>query len=861
MSNTWPAMSSCIRPACDFCGIVRLFHQHVVRYAARHKVLALINVVSIALGISVFLSIEITNRSATRSFAAGVDVVAGRADLEARGAIDDALWPVLKRVPGCSAATPLVEGLVVLPQFPGEYLHVLGIDSFTNQEFQTLPVRQSPDRAFDADRWFADSRAIAVTQLFAQKHQLKQGDNLQVQVGEKFVSLNVAFLLDAGDADSHFAAMDIGWAQELLGMPGKLSAVLFRVVDPTNPQPEIQKIRSIVPADIVVEPPKQRSARVAQMLAGFQLNLTALSLVSLLVGMFLIYNTITASVVRRRNEIGILRSLGASRTRVRWLFLGEACLYGIAGSVVGCIAAIFLSNYLVRIVSETVTNLYVLTSIERFYLPIWEVPAVVGLGILTTLISAWIPANEGAKLTPLRALNLGTLIERSQQPGSIWLIYSALSLLAASLTGVWALARNHYAGFFSAFFTLAGFCLLAPLLVRWLGFFATKLFARIWLLRLAAQNLVRSAYRNAVTVAALASAIGMLVSVSIMIFSFRTTVNRWVDRRLAADVYISPVANEIIGFQEFIATRLIDFLRSQPEVEFLDSYRDMEITLRGEPAYLGIVSGTERSRPEFVGGNSAAKFRELFQTDTAIASEPLARRFNLREGDLITLSTRVGKQRFRLAGIFYDYTRDSGLLLMQRANFEKYWKDSRVNSLALYLRPGSSVDQLIERIQREYPGAEAYTIRSNQNLRTLVAEIFDQTFRVTYLLRFIALGVAVIGIMLNLTVLAKERERELGMLRALGLSGRQIAWLILDESILIAGIAVPLGLAGGSALAYVLTEVINKAFFGWTVPLIFPIGELAQNAIWLLLVAIPGGLVPAIRASRTSIIEAIRVDG
>ncbi|MGA8659844.1 MAG: FtsX-like permease family protein [Chthoniobacterales bacterium] len=840
---------------------MKLFYQHVVRYVTRHKLLALINVVSIALGISVFLSIEIINRSATRSFAAGVDLVAGRADLEARGAMDDALWPKLKRIPGCSAATPLVEGLVTLPQFPGEYLHVLGIDPLTNQEFQTLRVRQGPDRAFDADHWFADSHAVAVTELFAQKHRLKQGDRLEVRVGEKNVSLNLAFLLNAGDADSHFAAMDIGWAQELFGMPGKLSAVLFRVDDPTDPQPEIDKIRSIVPADVVVEPPKQRSTQVAKMLAGFQLNLTALSLVSLLVGIFLIYNTITASVVRRRNEIGILRSLGASRTRVRWLFLGEACLYGICGSVAGCIGAIFLSNYLVGIVSETVTNLYVLTSIERFYLPMWEVPGVVGLGILTTLTGAWIPASQGAKLTPLRALNLGTLIESSQRPGSIWLLCSALSLIAASLSGVWALAGNHFAGFFSAFFTLTGFCLLAPLLVRWLGFFATRLFARIWILRLAAQNLVRSAYRNAVTVAALASAIGMLISVSIMIFSFRTTINRWVDRRLAADVYISPTANEIVGFQEFIATGLIDFVRSQPEVDFVDSYRDIEITIRGEQASLGVVSGMERTRPKFVGGNSTLKFKEFVQADTAIASEPLARRFNLKEGDLLTLAAPAGERSFRLVGIFYDYTRDSGLLLIQRANFEKYWKDSRVNSLALYLRPGSPVDQIIQRIQREYPGAEAYTIRSNQNLRKLVAQIFDQTFTVTYLLRFMAVGVAVIGTMLNLTVLAKEREREIGMLRALGLSGRQIALLILGESVLIAGIAVLLGLAAGGALAYVLTEVINKAFFGWTVPLIFPFAELATNAMLLLPVALLGGLLPAIRACRTPIIETIRVDG
>src|SRR3984893_13101002 len=182
--------------------------------------------------------------------------------------------------------------------------------------------------------------------------------------------------------------MDIGWAQELLGMQGKLTCVLFRIRDPGNPGPVGERIRRLAPADAVVQEPQQRSNQVEKRLAGFQLNLTALSMVSLLVGAFLIYNTVTASVVRRRSEIGILRALGASRQRIRCLFLGEAALYGALGGIVGCAGGVLLANLLVRVVSKTVTNLYVLVSIEHFYLPEWQLPCVFLLGVEAALLGA-----------------------------------------------------------------------------------------------------------------------------------------------------------------------------------------------------------------------------------------------------------------------------------------------------------------------------------------------------------------------------------------------------------------------------------------------------------------------------------------
>jgi putative ABC transport system permease protein len=402
--------------------------------------------------------------------------------------------------------------------------------------------------------------------------------------------------------------------------------------------------------------------------------------------------------------------------------------------------------------------------------------------------------------------------------------------------------------------------LLAPWVTFWFGRAIGGIFGGLHLIHLAAQNLVRSLFRNAVTIAALASAAAMLVSVSVMIFSFRSAVDRWINRRLVADLFITPTQNEIAGFQSFVSSDLIRFLQGLPQIEAFDTYRDYQIDLAGNPVALGVVEGSGRNRPQFVGGADATKIQKWHKPDTVIVSEPLARRFRLREGRELMLPTPAGKKRFTIEGIFYDYTRDSGLLLMQRSTFQKYWHDPRVHSIAVYLRNGIAPQEAVAKIRSGYPNSVAYAIHSNRGLKDAVERIFDQTFAVTYLLRGIAMFVAVIGITLNLTVLVKERQRELAVMRSLGASIGQIVGLILTEALLLGALAVTIGIAAGCVLAFVLTEVINKTFFGWTVPLQIPWEQLGLVPLLLVPIAMLAGLAPAIHGGRIAIVDAVRFE-
>jgi len=839
---------------------VRFFVEHVVRYALRHKVLAAINILSIALGVAVYLAIQIANRSATSAFRASVDVVAGRANLETGGVMDDALFPALQKVDGVAAATPVVEGLVTLADHPGEYLRILGIDPLTNGTFENSKI-DAPDReSSKGDAWFSDPAAVAVTSQFAEAHHLSRGDALRIKVNGREARLVLRYILRQRDGESQFAFMDLGWAQELLQLQGKLTKVLFRVNDPANPGPVRDQIQRLLPPDVLVQAPEERSRQVEQMLAGFQLNLTALSMVSLLVGVFLIYNTVTASVVRRRSELGILRTLGASRQRIRFLFLGEAALYGVLGSTFGCAGGVLLANWLVHVVSKTVTNLYILVNIEHLYLPVWQIPWVFLLGVVAAILGAVVPANDGANLPPLRALNLGSLIERSQKPRLIWILLSGASLLLAFLTAQYALNGHRPAGFLCALLTMGGFCCLGPHVTHWCGICTGRIFKTVFLLQLASQNFVRASYRHAITVAALASALAMLISISIMIYSFRKTIDRWVDRRLVADLFIAPAANETIGFENFVPEELIQAVKSQPEVEMIDTYRGLTVLVNREPISLGVVVGTKRNIPEYVGGRNAEKYEAFRKQDAVTISEPLSRRLRLKEGDPVPIATPTGIRTFQVAGVFYDYTRDSGVMLMQRSTFEQYWHDSRVNSVALYLRPGTRAEAVADSIRRNYAKAQDYRFSLNRDLRHAVFELFDQTFAITHVLRVIAVFVAVVGIVLNLAVLVDERKREIGMLRAMGVTRSQVRGLIIAESQLIGIASLSVGLVGGWALSLVLTEVINKAFFGWSIPLRIPWEQLLFTPIWLLPIAAFASLLPARRATNANIIESIRMD-
>jgi putative ABC transport system permease protein len=848
----------------------RLFFWHVVRHLRRHPLLALLNVLSVALGIAVYLAIQIANHSANRSFAAGIDLVAGKSHLEIRGDVDETLWPRVAVQSGIKAVTGIVEGVITFPDWPGEYLRVIGVDLFSGEPFRTFEVGAG-GKGPPLEQWMGGSGALALTAQFARQHGLKVGDELRVFVNSELRKVTVAVLLDGGDAPGaaqpRFAVMDIGWAQELFGKQGRLSSLQLLLEKPADAAVVAERLNSILPPGLRAEPPRQRSFQIQNMLSAFQLNLTALSMVSLLVGVFLIYNTISASVARRRVEIGILRAIGTTRWEVRSLFLGEAAVLGACGLAIGSVGGVLLAQLLTGTVAKTVSSLYVLLSIDRSWLSPWQFVTAATFGFGAVLIGAWRPADEAARIDPVSALSLGAHAEVAVARAPRWgwcgvgaLVIAVVSAIVALQVGppVWS--------FVAAFFILIGFALFSPATTWRCGSLAGQIqgVGSVW--RLAADHLRQSIHRNAVTVAALAAAIAMMIGLTVMIFSFRDSVDAWINRGIVADLFIAPASNETIGLEAAVPPAAIAWLKARSEISGVDTFREMECTFTfqnqqppvRQSARLAVIEGEYRRNLTFVGGDADRKMARVMAGHCVAVTEPFARKFHVREGDRLSMQTPRGPAEFEIAGVYSDYTRDQGVILMERSNFAAWWNDPTVQSLAVYLRAGAAWETLADAFRAQFSREGEFVIYSNGALRSRILTIFDQTFAVTYILRTVAILVAITGIFLSVTTLVAEREREIGVLRAIGASRGQVQGLLMTEAGMIGAVAAFLGVVSGLVLALALTWVVNPAFFGWTITLQVPWGSVLATPLWIIPAALVAAWYPAWRASQNPIATAVR---
>jgi putative ABC transport system permease protein len=838
----------------------------------RHRMLTALNVLGIALGVTVFMSVQIVNHSALQSFRASVDVVAGRANLVATGdglKFDEELFFRIAQHPDIEVATPVVEEVALIEGQPGEYLHVLGVDVFTHSPLRTYQIRPPNDRPAQAGLlgFVSDPHVIGVTETLAKRLGWHAHDKIRLRTSQGIQEFRIGYLLkfdeDAAGADEHLAVMDIASAQQAFGLGGKLNRVDAVVRDGVAPASVAQQLRQTAPGNVTIAPPDRRGTQIERMIGAFQLNLTALSLVSLLVGMFLVYNTVMASVVRRRAEIGLLRALGLSQTQVQALFLGEAVLMGLIGLALGISLGFLLAQQLVGIVSRTITSLYILLSIREVLVTPLAVAAAFVLAVATVLAGAWFPSQEAARVAPVEALNVGHLRQKSRLRTRLWLVVGlAFGFVSAGLGwGARVGALPAWCSFGSALFCLLGFAFAVP----WTSqFLVTWLRPTALLPKLAAQNFGSSLHRNAVTLASLVTALAMVVGTTIMIFSFRSTVETWMNRSVIADLFVAPAANLIVGPRETLRPEVVEIASSLPEVKAYDLYREMRPTFRGRTikvAAFRFPVNASYNRLEFLNGSDgSAILRQAAALGHVAISEVFSRRFGLSAGDTIELGTPDGTHVFPIAGVFIDYTTEAGLVIMDIETYRKTWKDSAVNSIALHAHPGVDSDDLQKKLRLLLAPLGEHLIYSNERLRIEVFRIFDQTFAVTYILQSIGIIVSGLGIFLSLLILVSERTREIGILRAIGASQVQVQALVICEAAYLGLLGSIIGLAAGLALAVILSFVINVAFFGWTIRWATPWAFLFAMPLWVLTASIIAAWWPAWQASRINPAEAVKME-
>lgn len=853
--------------------VVRLLVLNVLR----HPLPGLFNLAGVALGVAVFLAVSLANRSATDAFHATIDIVAGKANLEVRddsGGLDEGYFHAIADHPEVAAASPIVEGYATLPDHPGEYLHLLGIDVFSNAPLQTGGFNQQLISNPDLTPWIANPRQVILPAPLASKLGIASGDTLTAMVNSQAVELTLAGTYatenETRSSASQIALMDIGWAQEMLGRAGKLTSVQVLLKNTSDTAASSERIHAQLdlPASALVTTPASRSATVEKMAQGFQLNLNALAMVSSLAGAFIIFNTISASVVRRKREIGTLRAIGSSTTQIRWLFLGEGLLYGILGTAMGLWIGDWLAGLLVGDVASTISSRYMLSKVSDVSKDWLTYAPAAAVGIGSAFLAAWSPAQRAVKMDPAALLVPGRQQDLPRTGIRAWLITGIVLLALAVIFAWWALQPTGPAVLALAAclcLQLGAACLSPWLIQLWTRAIAKLTTKRLPLVSLANNDLAQSSGTVAVAVSASAVTLAMLVGLGVMVHSFRTTVSDWVGGTLKEDIYIAPAENEVLGTRAFLPNEAVTQLRDLPGITTFATYRETAVVPRErtsspvtltavDPAIVETLAIKSRSNNELPIAQQFANFSD--DAGAAIITEPMSLKTGYQLGEMLTIPTPSGDKPLRIIAIVTDYSDERGRFYIPADAFSQWWQDDRINSVGISFEPDKipSPDALITQLS----ATGEFAIYTNAKLRGRVMQIFDQTFAITNILRVIAIIVAVLGIILSLTVLVLERSREIATLRAVGGSKPQIIAIYSLVAVAMAMIFTLLGISCGFLLAMMLTEVVNPAFFGWTIPIRVDWLDIAFIPLWTILVAALAGVFPAFHATSRPVSESLR---
>ncbi|MCC7010113.1 MAG: ABC transporter permease [Acidobacteria bacterium] len=845
---------------------MRLFRWFILRRLVHERLRSATAVLGIALGIGVVVAIQLTNASSLRGFQAALDTVSGRASLEIVGTgvgLDETRLAEIAWLREFGDVAPLVEGELVIRQEgrAAETLRVLGVDALRDRAFRDYALVDAGvepgDRLLDR---LLDPHAAILTARFAASRGLSIGSTVTVLAGDRQVPLVVRGLLeDEGPAralDGRFVLMDIAAAQLALDEIGRLDRVEVRLADGIGVDAAEQAIAARLPAGMLVERPAQRGREVEQMLAAFHLNLTALSYVALVVGLFLVYNTISVAVLSRRDEIGILRALGVGRWTVRALFLAEAAALAAAGTAAGIAIGRLLADATVALTATTVSTLYVATAAAPPALDARILLLAVLTGVPLSLVAAAVPANEAARVPPIAAIR-GEEVGGTSARMSIRGVAPGLALIGAGgwLATLGPVNGLPLFGYASALAIIFGASLLVPSLLHVAAGalerpIRRRLGVEAWL---ALTNVAASVRRLSISVAALAVSLSMMVAIAVMIGSFRETVVYWVEQTLRADLFVSPGSTGRPGVDATLSSDVVERIVSSPGVAAADRYRITDVPYDGVRVRVGggdfgvlLAHGSLQFKAP---PDARVAMRGAMGRDAVVASEPFTLKHGKQVGDEVLVPTRAGPRPFRIAAVYYDYSNDRGVLMMDRAVFERHFGDVGVSGVTVYLEAGVDPERARERLLAA-AGDRRIFVNTNQALRAEVLRIFDSTFTITYALEIIAIVVAMLGVSGTLVTLILEREREVTILRLVGTDRRQIRRIVLGEAVLIGLVSQAIGIVVGLALSMVLIYVINVQSFGWTIQFHLPWAFLAQSSLLMVAATAVAGLYPASRAVR-----------
>ncbi|HQU79086.1 MAG TPA: FtsX-like permease family protein [Azonexus sp.] len=817
---------------------------------ARRRMATLFSFIAIVLGVALGMAVQAVHEAALSEFGRGLRTLAGAADLQVvgpRGGFDENVYALLASRPEVAEASPVLE-LEIKRAGTEETLQLLGVDIFA---LARVTPALLPKPAATAERFatLADD-SVFLSGAAQTALGLKAGDTIDFQAGTRRITLKIAGDIPGAAENRRLAVMDIAVVQSRFDRIGRLTRIDLRLAEGVMPGAARSALQALLPAGVLIEVPEAAADQAANLSRAYRVNLTLLAAIALLTGGFLVFSAQALSVVRRRTEFAFLRALGLARRSLFGWLLAEGAMVGLAGGVVGVVLGHGLAWGALAVLGGDLGAGYFsgLTPVLKFQPQVTAV--YVALGLLAGIAGAWLPAREAATIAPAQALKAG---DEGALPGGRGHPWLGLGLLAASLAAcaIPPLDELPVGGYLAVAFLLAGSVMLLPALAAAI--------ARLLpdrgpvSARLAAARLGAAPGHAVVAAAGVLTSVALAAAMAIMVASFRDSVDQWLHQLLPADLYLRAGQARTSGYlDEALQTRIA----AVNGVDRSSFTRHDNLRLAGGKAPVALIA-----RPLAAdGSNLPLVGRAQPGAGPAIwISEAMLDLYGWRVGQTVALPLAGKLVDLHVAGVWRDYARQTGAIMIDLADYRRLTGDRLVNDAAIDLAADADAGRVAAALTA-LAGPGVLEVARPGEIRALSLRIFDRTFAVTYLLEAVAIVIGLAGVAASFAALAAARRREFGMLRHLGLTRRQIGWMLAHEGALAAGVGVAAGLLAGGAIGLVLIEVVNRQSFHWSMDLHVPWASLALFAAGLVALAALAAVLAGRQAMRQDAVLAVRED-
>jgi putative ABC transport system permease protein len=822
---------------------------------ARRRMATLFSFIAIVLGVALGMAVQAVHEAALNEFGRGLRAMVGEADLQVvgpRGGFDENIYALLASRPEVAEASPILElqvkraGSAENLELPS--LQLLGIDLFALARVSPVLL---PKPASTAERLAALAEDSVFLSSAAQNALgLKPGDDIEFQAGTQNRRFKIAGELPGVAENRQLAVMDIAAVQSHFAKLGRLTRIDLKLAEGVTPDQARAALQAILPAGVLIEMPEAAADQAGNLSRAYRVNLTMLAAIALLTGGFLVFSAQALSVVRRRSEFAFLRALGLARRSLFGWLLAEGAMVGLAGGIVGVLLGHGLAWGALALLGGDLGAGYFSGLQPTLQFQPLVMAIYVALGLLAGVAGAWLPAREAATVSPAQALKAG---DEAALLGGHGHPVLGLSLLLASLAACAIPAQNGLpiGGYLAVACLLAGGVMLLPALAAGI---ARLLPDRGPVpARLARARLGAAPGHAVVAAAGVLTSVALAAAMAIMVASFRDSVDQWLTQLLPADLYLRAGQAQSSGYLDEALQARISSISGVDRSNFT---RHDNLRLAAEKAPVALIA-----RPIAANGSDLPLVGtvRLGPQPAIWISEAMLDIYGWRVGQKVILPLAGKPVELNVAGVWRDYSRQTGAIMINLDDYRRLTGDRLINDAAIDLAPGANADQVAAALSA-MAGPGVLEIARPGEIRALSLRIFDRTFAVTYLLEAVAIAIGLAGVAASFAALASARRREFGMLRHLGLTRRQIGWMLAQEGALAAGVGVLAGLLVGGAIGLVLIEVVNRQSFHWSMDLHVPWASLALFATGLIALAALAAVLAGRQAMRQDAVLAVRED-